>query len=290
MSTSQSGPSTVAARSTRSARRATPNEVFGARSTAMCFAAAAIRSPALSSSPVVPMRIGSPAEVARSRLDCNAAGLEKSMSTSPCSWSMTMVPSSAAAAAIAWPIRPFGANNEMRMGLSAAMVRRVMAKGGAPRNCGTALRLCLVRLDQLLQQHVAGDVAIGCTLSAGSDVLAIVALHERVYFLAARYLFGGRGHAVADGDEVKVGLVLPRVVVAQNVIGFDPAFRLRELVLFPRLADEEVGIVGEVTVIDLDRRDVPIVPADQRQALCGCRSGPKHHRGADGAEYKSTHA
>ena len=70
---SQSGPSTRAARSTKSANNATPTEVFAARRTATCLAAAKMRSSERSSRPVVPTRIGMPAAV-EARLERGGRG------------------------------------------------------------------------------------------------------------------------------------------------------------------------------------------------------------------------
>ena len=61
----------------------TPSDVFAALRMAISFDAVAIRRLAKSSRPVVPIRIGIPAAIARSRLAWSADGAEKSTSTSP---------------------------------------------------------------------------------------------------------------------------------------------------------------------------------------------------------------
>ena len=69
-----------------------------------------------------------------------ASGAEKSTSTSPWSSSIAKPGSSATAAAIARPIRPFGANKVMRIGCSSVRMDALMAEGRTPRNGSPAFK------------------------------------------------------------------------------------------------------------------------------------------------------
>src|SRR6476469_4982021 len=80
----------------------------------------------------------------------------------------------------------------------------------------------LVRQHQLLKQHVAGDVSIGGAVAAARYLLAIVALQVRVHLIVARNLLGRSRDAITHRDEVEIRLILSRIVVAENIIGFDP--------------------------------------------------------------------
>src|SRR5256885_8450770 len=153
---------------------------------------------------------------------------------------------SAAAAAIALPIRPFGAIRLMRIGWPAVrMSRRVMAKGGAPRN-RTALLVGSVRPSHFLKQHVRAEMAIGGALAAARDPLPRGLREKGVPFLFTLDVFGRRGHMVEDRDQVEVGLTPALVGVRQDVIALDPAFRLLEFHILAILAGEIVRIIGKM--------------------------------------------
>src|SRR5947199_2885280 len=133
--------------------------------------------------------------------------------------------SSATALAMALPIRPSGAMRLIRIGWSAVRMQPFHGeRRSAAQSRGAPCRS--MRCDQLLEQHVAFEVAKRCTVPAARDLLAIVALQIRVHLLVASDLLGRSGNAVADRDQVQIRLILARVVVAQNVVGFDPALGL----------------------------------------------------------------
>ncbi len=109
---------------------------------------------------------------------------------------------------------------------------------------------------------------IGRPLAAARNFPAVVGLHGGVDLLGPGNLLGGSCKVIGHRHQIKVGLVGAIVDIAEDVIGFDPALRLRKLVIFAELPREEVGIFAEVAVIDLHRRHVPIVPANEREVLC----------------------
>ena len=98
-------------------------------------------------------------------------------------------------------------------------------------------------------------------MAAACKLLAIIALKIGVDLLVARNRFRRCRDSIAHRYKIQVGFVLARIVITQNVIRFDPAFGFCILVLLPGIADQEVRVIGEVAVIDFDRRDVPLVAA-----------------------------
>src|SRR4029078_9396419 len=191
---------------------------------------------------------------------------------------------------MALPMRPSGAMRLMRIGWSAGrMSRRVMAKGGAPRNRTAPRPRRLLPENLLLEQHRAAEMPILPSLAASRFALARSLRHERVHFFLAHEVLGRRRHVVEDLDQIEVGLAGTLIVVPEAVVILDPALRFGEFFLLPPLSREIVGVGGKMTVVDRDLAHVPEVAARERDVLGRRRNGNRYRRRAKRGKNQFAH-
>jgi len=157
---------------------------------------------------------------------------------------------------------------------------RLYRQRPAPRNGSRALR-GLLPVNEFLKKHGPAELAVPRPLSAPRILLTRACLQIGVDLFLTGLVFGRGRNMVGDGDEVEIGFARTLVHVGQNIGCLDPSLGFREFLCAAINACQVIGIVAEMSVIDGDLRDLPIIAAFDRIILSRRWNRERHHSRAE---------